>query len=484
MHFYFYIGFGLPRKCTRLVEIASWLLRLLWNYWLVQIFLLLRVQLIPFSLLLCFLVVTDVKSFSPSSWSLRKRCICSIICWAHKTALIMLIAVILYGTAHFRSLPYQLTLIWLFYSSIWVKSLRYLNTTALIINFLSACIVEIIGRISHFYIAFVYTTAAIISIRILLMIIILLSMVNIRLLLVFNWATLMMRCHVLPSITRRICELDATIVVRLQTWLLVERIFETDAIVGNIGLFITCWKCSSYTLWNLVTVRRTHNHLISTIWSVWMTLQPSCGLKSFVWICIEILECLPQIYEFSAITGARLHLKVRIILAIGGCANLEFELCFHLLVDLLLILLLLGKVIAILVPVFLFINFLFIFFFFLLFLIHEWISAGAHCSRWNIQMISLLSIRNRLINYHHAAIVGILISCLLSGSQLAGSIASTIICLLGLGNLRSTLGLHILSRLGFIFFQVNFFLSDLRLIIGGVCLRRWPSLFLSVDPLK
>lgn len=151
MHFYFYIGFGLPRKGTRFVEIASWLLRLLWNYWLVQIFLLLRVQLVPFSLLLRFLVVTDVKSFSPSSWSLRKRCICSIICWAHKTALIMLINVILNRNSHFRSLSYQLTLIWLFYSSIWVKPLRYLNTTALIINFLSACIVEIIGRNSHFY---------------------------------------------------------------------------------------------------------------------------------------------------------------------------------------------------------------------------------------------------------------------------------------------------------------------------------------------
>lgn len=164
-------------------------------------------------------------------------------------------------------------------------------------------------------------------------------------------------------------------------------------------------------------------------------------------------------------------MKVSIILVIGGCADLEFELRLHLLVDLLLIVLLLCEVVTILVPVFLLVDLFFIFFL-LLFLVHEGITAGAHSCRGNIQMVSPLSIGNSLFNYHHATIVRVLISRLLSGSQFAGCIASTIICLLGLSNLRSTLGLHILSCLRFIFFQVNLFLSDLSLIISGVCLRR------------
>jgi len=90
MNFYFNISFGLARQSTRFMKIGSRLLGLLsgWNHRLIQIFLLLLlgVQLVPLSLLLCFLVVADIKRLSPCSWSLWKRGIC-IISRAHKTSL-------------------------------------------------------------------------------------------------------------------------------------------------------------------------------------------------------------------------------------------------------------------------------------------------------------------------------------------------------------------------------------------------------------
>ena len=95
-------------------------------------------------------------------------------------------------------------------------------------------------------------------------------------------------------------------------------------------------------------------------------------------------------------------------------------------------------------------------------------------------MVSPLAI-SVLIDNDHAAIVGILVGRLLSRTQFTGCVTS--IGLLGLGDLRSSLGLHVFRRLGLFFFKVNFFLSDLSLIICGVCLRWRTSLFLSVDPL-
>lgn len=128
----------------------------------------------------------------------------------------MLIAGVLSGPAHFRSMPYKLTLIGLFHSSIRVKPLWYLDTAALFVNLLSPCIVEVVGRNSHFYVTFVDTPSAIISIRVLLVMIVLLPVVHICLLLMFHRATLVMRCHVLSRITRRVCQLNAAIVVCLQ----------------------------------------------------------------------------------------------------------------------------------------------------------------------------------------------------------------------------------------------------------------------------
>jgi hypothetical protein len=88
-----------------------------------------------------------------------------------------------------------------------------------------------------------------------------------------------------------------------------------------------------------------------------------------------------------------------------------------------------------------------------------------------------------LFNYDHATIVGVLVRRLLSRTQLTRSVASPTVGFFGLGDLRTSLSLHVLSCLRLFFFKVNFFLSDLSLIICGVCLRGRTSLLLSVDPL-
>ncbi len=145
--------------------------------------------------------------------------------------------------------------------------------------------------------------------------------------------------------------------------------------------------------------------------------------------------------------------------------------------------LLLCKIVAILVPVLLFVNFLVILF--LLLLVHEGIAPGPHSSRGHIKMISRsLSISGVLIDNDHAAIVSILIGGLLSRSQLTRCVASPAIGLFGLGDLRSSLCLHVFCRLRLLFFKVNFFLSNLSLIICGVCLGGRTSLLLSVDSLQ
>ena len=102
---------------------------------------------------------------------------------------------------------------------------------------------------------------------------------------------------------------------------------------------------------------------------------------------------------------------MRVILIIGGSANLEFELSFHLLIDLLLIMLLLCEIVAILVSVLLFIDLLVILL--LLFLVHKGIPAGAHGSRRHIEVISPLPI-SIFFYYDHAAIVSVLVRRLLS----------------------------------------------------------------------
>lgn len=145
--------------------------------------------------------------------------------------------------------------------------------------------------------------------------------------------------------------------------------------------------------------------------------------------------------------------------------------------------LLLCKIVAILVSVFLFVNLLIILL--LLLLVHEGIAPRPHSSRGYIKMISgSLSISGVLIDNYHAAIVSILVGGLLSRSQLTRCVASPAIGLFGLGDLRSSLGLHVFCRLRLFFFKVNFFLSNLSLIICGVCLRGRASLLLSIDPLK
>jgi len=143
--------------------------------------------------------------------------------------------------------------------------------------------------------------------------------------------------------------------------------------------------------------------------------------------------------------------------------------------------LLLCEIVAILVSVLLFIDLLVILL--LLFLVHKGIPPGAHGSRRHIEVVSPLPV-SILFNYDHAAIVGVLVRRLLSRTQLTRSVASPTVGFFGLGDLRTSLGLHVFRRLGLFFFKVNFFLSDLSLIICGVCLRGRTSLLLSVDPLK
>lgn len=83
------------------------------------------------------------------------------------------------------------------------------------------------------------------------MMIVLVSVVNIRLLLLMlDRAALMMRRHVLSGVARgrTVSELHAPVVVGLETRFLIESIFETHAIVSHVSLFITGGKSACYTL--------------------------------------------------------------------------------------------------------------------------------------------------------------------------------------------------------------------------------------------
>lgn len=368
--------------------------------------LLLAVQLMPLSLLLCFLVVADVKSFPTNSRSgLGGDSVVSSA--AHKTALIMLIA--LYW-GHLRAAStnpahYYLTLVWLFNPPIRVESLRFeaLPIIRIVINASRSApsVVKVVRRHCHLYISFsrlLRTTAAncyscscpFISIRVLLVVVVvmLVPVIYIRLL-VLHWGTLVVRCHVLACVVW-IRQFYTPIVISLQAWLFIEGVFETHTIVRHVSLLAAINQLSSYTLWNLIAVR---SDLISTIRSCWVILKPSRRLQRLVRIRIEVLECLPQVYELSAIASTRLHGEMWIIgriVIIGRASNFEFEFGLH---HLLILHFLLRQVIPILVPVFFLVDLFFLLLILLILFIFlscdKWVTAAnSHRSSAYVEVVS------------------------------------------------------------------------------------------------